>query len=179
MHVADPERERGGGYCPDFRRLLRAVQREFLYVVWQADSSVLYGGGSPDSSADHCVVHDRAIFGGNRRTGLFHQDRARHLPKEAGGRLCGRCDCGCPSVGCDGGGRCRNYITAIAEQLPLLLAGIVFGILFLRHFTEITGPRWAVFAVGIFWLLAGGVEPGLWREGETEGYIRKICDFVI
>ena len=57
---------------------------------------------------------------------------------------------------------CRNYITAIAAQLPLLIAGIVFGIFFLKSFTEITQDRYLAFLIGIGWL-AAGVLCGLMR----------------
>ncbi|MFQ7309643.1 MAG: hypothetical protein ACLROY_13715 [Mediterraneibacter sp.] len=50
---------------------------------------------------------------------------------------------------------CRNYITAIAAQLPLLIAGIAFGIFFLKSFTEITQDRYLAFLIGIGWLAAG------------------------
>ena len=50
---------------------------------------------------------------------------------------------------------CRNYITAIAAQLPLLIAGAAFGIFFLKSFTEITKDRYPAFLIGIGWLAAG------------------------
>lgn len=50
---------------------------------------------------------------------------------------------------------CSGYIQGIALQLPVLGVGIAFGILGMRHFTEITQNKWAVFAAAAFWLLLG------------------------
>lgn len=51
--------------------------------------------------------------------------------------------------------RCGNYITAIAGHIPLFLAGISFGIVFLSRFTEITGIRGLGMAVSGICLCAG------------------------
>ena len=51
--------------------------------------------------------------------------------------------------------RCQSYITAIAVQLPMVIAGVLFGAFCIMNMTEITKKPWLPFILGVGWLALG------------------------
>ena len=51
--------------------------------------------------------------------------------------------------------RCQSYITAIAVQLPMVIAGVLFGAFCIMDMTEITKSPWLPFILGVGWLALG------------------------